>query len=141
MSTDTNADATDESIGPKATHTKTITDADVQAFADLSGDRNPLHTDESAAADSLFGERIAHGHLCGSLISTALWKLPGEIILDTEERDFLAPVSLGDELTAEAIPVEQVDEDSGKVRCKTIVSNAEGTVVIDGEAIVVQRGG
>ena len=143
-----NNDQTDEKyqndiIGETATHTKIVTEDLVETFADVSGDHNKFHTDPEFAEDSIFGEQIAHGHLCGSFCSAALWKLPGRIILGKDIREFTAPVTLGEEVTAHATVVEVLSENpSGKkMRCSTPVRNEDGEAVIEGEAVVKQMAG
>jgi 3-hydroxybutyryl-CoA dehydratase len=89
-------------VGDSASLTKTITDADIRAFAELSGDRNPIHLDDEYAATTRFGRRIAHGMLTASLISTVLGtELPGiGTVYLSQNSQFVAPVYPGDTVTA-----------------------------------------
>lgn len=128
-------------IGETAHRTKTITDADIRAFSELSGDTNPVHLDEAAAAKTRFGKRVAHGMLSASLISAVLGcDLPGHgsIYLGQEIR-FTAPVFIDDTITA-TVEVMQVREDKGIVTLRTIVTNQEGKVVVEGQATVLVPG-
>ncbi|MBU1879309.1 MAG: MaoC family dehydratase, partial [Chloroflexi bacterium] len=88
----------DFQIGEQATFTKTITEADVNALADLIGDHNPVHMDEAFAAGTRFGRRIAHGVFTSGLISAVLGNdLPGPgAIYLSQQIEFLAPVFIGD---------------------------------------------
>src|SRR5256884_9514216 len=88
-------------VGTRATHERTITDSDIVRFAEVSGDRNPVHLDAAYAARSPFGQRIAHGFLIGSLISAVLGTDlpgPGTIYLG-QTLKFLAPVHINDSVT------------------------------------------
>src|SRR5215212_1002169 len=89
-------------VGDSAEITKTIDDSDIQAFADVTGDHNPVHVDDAFAARTRFGRRIAHGMLSASLISAVLAnKLPGEgSVYLGQTLQFVAPVFPGDEITA-----------------------------------------
>src|SRR6266705_6615731 len=95
-------------VGTRATRVRTITDSDIVRFAEVSGDRNPVHLDEAYAARSLFGGRVAHGFLTASLISAVIGTQlpgPGTIYLG-QTLKFLAAVHIGDTLTVsvEVIP-------------------------------------
>ena len=123
-------------VGDRATYTKRITEADVQRFARLSGDRYPVHVDEEYAKTTRFGRRIAHGMLTASLISTAnglLLQRPGGISV-SQTLHFRAAVYPGDTITA-ASEVIEVIPSQRRLRCRTTCTNQRGEVVIDGEAI------
>ena len=92
----------DLSPGMEESVSKTITDADIAAFADLSGDVNPVHLDDAFAASTIFKKRIAHGFLTGALFSTVLGtKLPGPgCVYISQTMKFKAPVYIGDEVVA-----------------------------------------
>jgi 3-hydroxybutyryl-CoA dehydratase len=125
-------------VGDTASLTKTITDADLRAFAELSGDRNPIHLDDEYAATTRFGRRIAHGMLAASLISTVLGtELPGigTVYLSQNSR-FLAPVYPGDTVTAR-VTVKNIREDKPIVTLETICENQRGELLIKGEAVVL----
>ncbi len=116
---------------------KRITEHEVEIFAELSEDRNPLHLCDEAASRSIFGSRIAHGMLSASLFSALIGeRLPGHgsIYLGQNLR-FTAPVKLGDEVTA-TVTVEKVIPEKRRVilHCEARVGE---TVVITGEATVL----
>jgi 3-hydroxybutyryl-CoA dehydratase len=124
--------------GQAAEFSKTVTEADVVLFAGITGDFNPAHVDAAAAAAGRFGERIAHGMLTASFISTVLGTRlpgPGAIYLSQSLR-FLRPVKLGDTVTARA-EVAEVIAAKRRVRLATTVRNQAGETVVDGEAVVM----
>ena len=126
------------SVGDSAEITKTIKDTDIDAFADVTGDHNPIHVDEAFAKTTRFGRRIAHGMLSASLISSVLAnKLPGEgSVYLGQTLQFVAPVFPGDEVTARVI-VKEIREDKPIVKLETICLNQHGDIVIRGEATVI----
>ena len=127
-------------IGDTASLSKLITDADIQAFAGVTGDHNPVHLDEEFAKRSRFGKRIAHGMLSASLISSAIAnKLPGagSIYLGQTLR-FVSPVFPGDEITAR-VTVTEVRTDKPILKLQTVCTNHHGQTVIDGEATVLAK--
>ena len=124
-------------VGTRATHERTITDDDIVRFAEVSGDRNPVHLDADYAARSPFGQRIAHGFLIGSLISAAIGMDlpgPGSIYLG-QTLKFVAPVHIGDTVTV-SVEVIKVREDKRLITLRTDCTNQNGTLVITGEATV-----
>jgi 3-hydroxybutyryl-CoA dehydratase len=127
-------------VGDAAEFSKTISEFDVYQFAGLSGDFNPVHVNKEFAKDSLFNERIAHGMLVGSFISTILGtKLPGEnTIYLSQNLKFVAPVKIGDTVTAK-VEVTEKRDDRQIIKLKTQVLNQHGKIVIDGEAAVMKR--
>ena len=126
------------SIGDTAEITKTIEQADVDAFARVTGDHNPVHVDEEFAKSTRFGKRIAHGMLTASLISAVLAnKLPGEgSVYLGQTLKFVAPVFPGDEVTARVV-VREIREDKPIVKLETICVNQRGEIVVRGEATVL----
>jgi acyl dehydratase/CBS domain-containing protein len=122
-------------VGDTVRFTKTVSEADVEAFAEATGDTNRLHLDAAFAARSRFGRRIAHGVLGSGVISAALARIPGLTIFLSQELSFLAPVDLGETVTA----VCEVVEDLGrrKYRLSTELFDGDGECVIDGEAVVL----
>lgn len=124
-------------VGMTRSLTKVIGDREVRLFADISEDRNPIHLDEDAAADSVFRERIAHGMLSASLFSALLGeRLPGHgTIYLSQNLRFTAPVRLGDEVTA-SVTVTAVELPKRRVTLDCIARVGD-TVVIKGEAIVL----
>jgi 3-hydroxybutyryl-CoA dehydratase len=124
-------------VGDSASVTKTITDADIQAFGDLSGDHNPLHFDQEHARRTRFRKPISHGMLTGSLFSPIIaHQLPGEgAIYLSQSLKFLAPVFAGDTITA-TLTVRQVREDKQIITLDGVAKNQKGEVVITGESVV-----
>lgn len=124
-------------VGQTAEYSKTVTDADVMAFAGLTGDFNPVHVDAEAAARTRFGGRVAHGMLGGGLISAAIANRlpgPGSIYLAQSLR-FTAPVRLDDTVTVTVEVIELLPKK--RVRLSTRCRNQNGETVIDGEATVL----
>ena len=128
-------------VGDSAEITKTIEQADIEAFADVTGDHNPVHIDEEFAKTTRFGKRIAHGMLTASLISAVLAnKLPGEgSVYLGQTLQFVAPVFPGDEITAR-VTVKEIRENKPIMKLETVCVNQRGEVVIRGEATVLSRG-
>jgi len=122
-------------VGETSRFTKTLSAADVEAFAEASGDTNRLHLDAEYAEQTRFGERIAHGTLVAGMISAALARLPGLTIYLSQEVSYLGPVPIDDEVTAECEVVERIGEN--RFRLTTSVERADGETVIDGEAVVM----
>jgi 3-hydroxybutyryl-CoA dehydratase len=117
---------------------KNVTEEDVRAFAELTGDRNPVHLDEEYAARTRFGRRIAHGMLGASLISAVLAnELPGRgTVYLSQTLKFTAPVFSGDTVTARVV-VKHVREDKPVVTLETVCTNGRGERVVEGEAVVL----
>ena len=125
-------------VGDAAEMQKTIGDEEVRAFAELTGDHNPVHLDEEFAAQTRFGRRIAHGMLGASLISAVLAnELPGRgTVYLSQTLKFTAPVFLGDTVTARVV-VKAVREDKPVVTLDTFCTNQRGERVVEGEAVVL----
>lgn len=124
-------------VGQTASFAKTITEADILLFAAVSGDTNPVHIDAEAAKATPFGERIAHGMLSASLISTVLGtRLPGPgTIYLAQTLKFRAPVRIGDTVTATA-EVTALDPARKRATLATVCTVA-GKTVLEGEATVM----
>lgn len=124
-------------IGQKASAKKTITDKDVQDFARISGDYNPVHLDEEYASKTRFGRRIVHGILVSSLISKVIGTdLPGKgTIYLSQNLKFMKPVYIGDEIEAE-VEIADWDLKKKRMKLKTIVKRGN-ECVIEGEALVM----
>jgi acyl dehydratase len=125
-------------IGQTAELTKTFNAADIAAFAQASGDQNPVHLDPEYAATTQFGRPIAHGMLVAGLISAVLGTLlpgPGTIYLG-QELKFKAPVYAGDTVTAR-IEVIRSRPDKPIATLQTRCYNQDGAMVIDGQAVVL----
>jgi len=127
----------DISVGMSAEYSKTVTDADIKLFADVSGDTNPVHLNQDFAAQTIFKGRIAHGMLGAALISTVFGtKLPGPgAIYLSQDLRFKAPVRIGDTVVAKVTAVEvNTARRRVKFACECRVGE---TVVIDGEATLM----
>ncbi|MGC9270568.1 MaoC family dehydratase, partial [Acidiphilium sp.] len=124
-------------IGQSASLGKTITEADILLFSAVSMDTNPLHLNEELAAETLFKGRVAHGMLCGSLISAVLGTvLPGlGTIYLTQSMRFRAPVRIGETVTA-VVEVASLDHARKRATMRTRCL-VRGKVVIEGEAVVI----
>lgn len=113
--------------------TRTLSDADLRAFSDMSGDANPVHLDEGYAGATPFQGRIAHGLHTAAFLSAALSKLPGVVIYVSQDLKFLKPVRPGDVVTARVTCVER---EKKKARLET-VCEVRGERVLEGEAVVL----
>jgi 3-hydroxybutyryl-CoA dehydratase len=122
-------------VGQKAAFSRTITVADIEAFAAATGDKNPVHLDDGYAATTRFGGRIAHGILTVGLISACIaqnW--PGSIYLSQQAR-FVKPVRPDDRITAD-VEVTAVDVPRSRITLRTVCMNQNGEPVVDGSAEV-----
>ncbi len=127
----------DLEIGMRRTLEKVVTDRDIELFAEVSTDRNPVHLDEAYAQETIFGGRIAHGMLTAGLISAVIGEqLPGHgTVYLGQTMKFLAPVRPGDRVEA-AVEVTGIDHARRRVTldCAARVGD---TVVLKGEALVL----
>lgn len=128
------------SIGDSAQFTKTVSETDIYQFAGITGDFNPFHVDEEFASKTFFKGRIAHGMLLGGFISTVVGcHLPGPgAIYVQQQLKFLAPTRIGDTVTTKA-EVTDIDNEKNRVTLRTTCTNQEGTMLLDGEAVVSPR--
>lgn len=127
----------DLEIGMTRSLSKLITDRDIELFAEVSTDRNPVHLDEAYARDTIFEGRIAHGMLTAGLISAVIGEqLPGHgtVYLGQSLR-FMAPVRPGDIVDA-VVSVTAIDHAKRRVTLETHCSVGK-TVVLKGEALVL----
>lgn len=124
-------------VGQKASYAKTVTEADIVLYAGISGDVNPIHLNQEFAADTRFGDTIAHGMLSAGFISTVLGtKLPGPgCIYLGQTLKFMAPVRAGDTVVAR-VEVTSINKKKRIVVCSTRCLVKE-TLVIDGEATMM----
>ena len=131
----------DIKVGDSASFSKTITESDIVTYAGLTGDFNPVHINAEFAKESMFKERIAHGMLVSGFISAVLGtQLPGpNTIALGQELKYMAPVKIGDTVTAEATVTEKRD-DKRIIKFKTTVTNQRGEIVVDGSAVVKKAG-
>jgi len=124
-------------VGDIAEFAKTISESDVYLFAGVTGDLNPAHINEEYARKTFFKTRIAHGMLLAGFVSTVIGnKLPGPgTIYVKQELNFLAPAHMGDTITAQ-VEVKEVVPEKNRVILQTTCVNQDGTMVLDGEALV-----
>jgi 3-hydroxybutyryl-CoA dehydratase len=122
-------------IGDSAQFSKTITETDINDFARVTGDFNPLHLDQGYAEKTIFKGRIAHGLLSVGLLSSILGNiLPGHgTIYLSHDIKFLAPVRIGDTITAKVEVIELVPE-KNRAEFRTTCTNQDGKLVVDGIA-------
>ena len=122
-------------IGDSAQISKTITEADIELFAKATGDFNPVHLDQAYAEKTMFKGRIAHGLLSVGLLSSILGNiLPGHgTIYLSQEVKFLAPVRIGDTITAGVEVIELISE-KNRAKFRTTCINQDGKLVVDGIA-------
>ncbi len=125
-------------VGDFATFAKTISETDVYMYAGISGDLNPAHVNAVEAEKGMFGERIAHGMLTASFISTVLgMHLPGPgTIYLSQELSFKRPVKFGDTIEAKVEVIEKLEE-KNRLVLRTTCTNQHGEIVIDGKAVVM----
>lgn len=125
--------------GDIATFEKTVTAEDIQKFAEITGDMNPLHSDPEYAKKTRFGECIAHGMLSAGFISAVLGtKLAPHAcaVYLSQTLRFLRPVKVGDTIKAVA-EVKSVDEEKNTLTLETACHNQNGDVVVKGEAVIL----
>ena len=127
-------------VGYKDSFTKQINEEDVQKFSELTGDVNPVHMNEEYASTTRFKKRIAHGVISAGIISALVGnKLMGVgSIYVSQELKFLAPVFIGDTLTASGEVVERY-EAKRRIKVKMEVHNQDGKLVTEGYGIVMHE--
>ncbi|MHA2203305.1 MAG: MaoC family dehydratase [Candidatus Hodarchaeales archaeon] len=125
-------------IGQRAEIKRTVTDEDIKKFAEVSGDRNPIHLDENYAKKTFFQGRVAHGMLSAAFISAVLAnKLPGPGSIYLKQKlSFFKPIRIGDTII---VAVEVIKKDGVKERIilKTTCTNQNNELVVGGEATVM----
>jgi acyl dehydratase len=127
-------------VGDTASRTRTVTAKDIELFTEMTGDRNPLHYDDDLAKASRFGGIIVQGGVTSGLLNALVAEDlpgPGSVFLQVDW-SFRAPVKPGDEITAEA-EVLEMREDKPICRLRTTITNQDGTVVLDGTALVYRE--
>ena len=125
-------------VGDSAEFAKTVAESDIYLYAGITGDFNPAHVNEVYAQKTFFKTRIAHGMLTAGFVSAVIANQlpgPGTIYLK-QELNFLSPVRIGDTITA-CVEVTEIIADKNRVRLRTTCSSHEGTLVLDGEALVI----
>ena len=124
-------------VGQRAQRTRVVQPRDIELFTELTGDRNPLHYDDERAGASRFGGVIVQGGITSGLLNAVVAEDlpgPGSVFLHVDW-NFRAPVRPGDEITAE-VEVLEVREDKPLTTLKTTIVDQDGTVVLDGTALV-----
>ena len=124
-------------VGETARRTRRVRREDIALFTELTGDRNPLHYDQEAVRATRFGEIIVQGGVTSGLLNAVVAEDlpgPGSVFLEVNWR-FTAPVRPGDELTAE-VEVLAAREDKPITTLRTTITRGDGTVVLDGKAVV-----
>jgi acyl dehydratase len=124
-------------VGQTASRTRRVAERDIELFTELTGDRNPLHYDAAAAERSRFGGIIVQGGVTSGLLNAVVAEDlpgPGTVFLHVDW-SFKAPVRPGDEITAE-VEVLEARDDKPLTKLRTTIQNQEGTVVLDGSALV-----
>lgn len=127
----------DLTIGQSASRRRVVSDADIRAFADVSGDHNPVHVDEAFAAATPFKGRIAHGMLSGAYISALIaGELPGPgAIYISQVLNFKRPVRINDELVT-TVTITALDDAKGRATLATVCT-VNDKAVVEGEAVIM----
>ena len=124
-------------VGDAAEFAKTVSETDIYLYAGITGDFNPAHVNENYAKNTFFKTRIAHGMLTAGFISAIIANQlpgPGTIYLK-QELSFLAPVHIGDTITAR-VEILELNVEKNRVRLKTTCSNQDGVTVLEGFGLV-----
>ena len=127
-------------VGQTASRTRTVVARDIELFTEMTGDRNPLHYDDRLATASRFGGLIVQGGVTSGLLNALVAEDlpgPGSVFLRVDW-SFKAPVRPGDQITAEAEILEMRD-DKPIFTLRTTITNQDGTVVLDGTALVYRE--
>jgi 3-hydroxybutyryl-CoA dehydratase len=127
----------DLEVGMEASFAKTVSEGDIVAFAEVTGDKNPVHLDAQYAAGTMFKERIAHGMLTASYISAVFgMEMPGPgVIYISQTLNFRAPVKIGDRVVAK-VRVMELYPAKRRVRFECLCS-VDGKAVLEGEAVLM----
>lgn len=128
----------DMEVGQLAEITKRITEEDVYAFAEITGDKNPIHMQKEYAESTFFKQQLAHGALLPGLISAVFgMKLPGPgAIYEFQELTFKKPVHFNDEITA-FVEVRSINKERNRVTFKTGCYNQDQEIVAEGESVLL----
>ncbi len=126
----------DLQLGMEASVARTVTEADITTFAEVTGDKNPVHLDEGYASKTMFKSRIAHGMLSAGYISAVFgMELPGPgAIYISQTLNFKAPVKIGDQVIAKVKVIELMDKRRARFACVCLVA---GKPVLEGEAVLM----
>jgi len=125
-------------VGDKATLSKAFTESEVEQFANISFDDNPVHLNQEYAENTMFGKRIVHGLLVSSLFSGLIGgKLPGHgSVYLGQNLSFKAPVFINEKVQA-SVEVIKIREDKPIITLRTLCVKSDGTTAIEGEAVVI----
>jgi 3-hydroxybutyryl-CoA dehydratase len=123
-------------VGDIAEFSKTVSETDIYLFAGIVGDLNPAHLNEAYAKTTFFKTRIAHGMLTAGFVSSVIgMQLPGPgTVYISQELKFLAPVHIGDTVTAH-VEVSEMNLEKNRVKLKTWCVNQEGVKILEGDAM------
>jgi len=124
-------------VGDTAQRSKRVSERDIELFTELTGDRNPLHYDKAVAARSRFGRLIVQGGVTTGLLNAVVAEDlpgPGSVFLHVDW-SFRTPVHPGDEITAD-VEVLELRNDKPLTTLRTTIVNQDGTVVLEGTALV-----
>lgn len=126
-------------IGDSFKKDRLVTDELIRAFAEVSGDYNPIHLDEDFAKTTRFGRRIAHGMLSGAFISAVLGceMTERKIVYLSQTLKFIAPVYIGDTVTTTATVTALREAKKKIVTMETVCTNQKGETVVKGESVVM----
>ena len=125
-------------VGASAEFTKTISESDVYQYAEITGDKNPVHINSVAAEKTIFKGRVVHGLLSAGLVSAVIgMQLPGPgTIYISQSLNFKAPVRIGDTVTAR-VEIKEIIVEKKRVKLLTTCAIQDGTLVLVGEALVM----
>lgn len=125
-------------VGDTFSRERKVTAELIENFAELSGDYNQIHLDDEFAKQTRFGKRIAHGMLSGAFISGVLGHefIERRVVYLSQSMRFTAPVHIGDTVTTTAT-VAAIRQERGIVSLRTVCTNQDGKVVVDGEAVLM----
>jgi 3-hydroxybutyryl-CoA dehydratase len=128
----------DFEIGTQEVVIRKVTEEDVNQFAKLSGDLNPLHLNEEFAAQSFFGRRVVHGMFTAAVISAAHTNLTGPgFVYIGQDLQFKGPVFIGDTITV-TLSVTGIKEEKGMLLLKTVVNNQDGQLILEGSSALME---
>ena len=124
-------------VGDQASFSKTMTESDIFAFSAITGDFNPIHVDAEFARKSIFKQRVVHGMLTAGLIDHTLTDIGGAGNIHLSQFvKFTAPVYIGDTVHVFS-EVLSKDETKNRITVKSTVTNQEGKIVLEGEALIM----
>ena len=128
------ANGLDLEVGQRARRTQTVTAREVELYAQITGDRNPLHFDADFAARTRFGRLVAQGGIASGMLNALVaMDMPGAgTVFLSQTLTYKAPTYLGDTLTAE-IEVLSLKPDKPVCQLKATITNQDGTLLLEGE--------